>query len=66
MRSDETQVFLSEQFAKFNDDPLGFVMFMFPWTSDSSIQMFLCQKNIRIGLTVPSARTYGFVSTWID
>lgn len=30
---------LTEELAKFYDDPLGYVMFSFPWDSDPSIQM---------------------------
>ena len=39
MRRSDTIRLLAETFAQFNDDPLGFVMFMFPWDSDPSIQM---------------------------
>ena len=38
MRKEDVQGYLTEAFAKFADDPLGFVLFMFPWDKDASIQ----------------------------
>ena len=38
MRKEELTGFLTEEFAKLSEDPLGFVLFIFPWDSDPSIQ----------------------------
>ena len=45
MRKSEIIKQFSEAFAKFSDNPLGFVMFMFPWDSDPSIQMVKLPKE---------------------
>ena len=47
MRKSDTIKLLAETFAEFHDDPLGFVMFMFPWDSDPSIQMVKLPKEYR-------------------
>jgi hypothetical protein len=40
-------VVLSREIAKYYDDPLGYVMFMFPWRTDPSIQMVKLQEPYR-------------------
>lgn len=34
--TEEQQIALADEMARFYDDPLGFVMFVFPWGEDSS------------------------------
>lgn len=47
MRKTDNIRFLAETFAEFFDDPLGFVMFMFPWDTDPSIQIVRLPEKYR-------------------
>ena len=47
MRREELQGFLTTEFAKLASDPLGFVLFIFPWDEDPSIQQVPLPEKYR-------------------
>ena len=59
MAKQNPEVMLAEDLAGFYADPLGFVMYAFPWDTDKSLQLVELAGNLR--LIGPQA-----IAAWVE
>ena len=57
---------ITDELSQFYSDPLGYVMFAFPWDTDRSIQLVKLAEKYRGVLTVSLAQTSGPASFWTN